>query len=161
MINLKEKLETQSESSNENVIISNSEKNLVIDHAPIQNEELIDNIKLSFNKLLIKYKDNKIILSTLERIICNQIPFILEKQNVSYNLSNNNDEIIKKFVSKFISNNYVQYYYIEESDTFIQYLCYDSSDVNYNKADNFSYKEISESNIYQLQTDKNIDSGER
>lgn len=149
MINLKEKLEAQSESSNENVIISNSEKNLVIDHAPIQNEELIDNIKLSFNKLLIKYKDNKIILSTLERIICNQIPFILEKQNVSYNLSNNNDEIIKKFVSKFISNNYVQYYYIEESDTFIQYLCYDSSDVNYNKADNFSYKEISESNIYQ------------
>ena len=98
MINLKEKLEAQSESSNENVIISNSEKNLVIDHAPIQNEELIDNIKLSFNKLLIKYKDNKIILSTLERIICNQIPFILEKQNVSYNLSNNNDEIIKKFV---------------------------------------------------------------
>ena len=149
MINLKEKLEAQSESSNENVIISNSENNLVIDHAPIQNEELIDNIQLSFNKLLIKYKDNKIILSTLERIICNQIPFILEKQNVSYNLSNNNDEIIKKFVSKFISNNYVQYYYIEESDTFIQYLCYDSSDVNYNKADNFSYKEISESNIYQ------------
>ena len=149
MINLKEKLEAQSESSNENVIISNSENNIVIDHAPIQNEELIDNIQLSFNKLLIKYKDNKIILSTLERIICNQIPFILEKQNVSYNLSNNNDEIIKKFVSKFISNNYVQYYYIEESDTFIQYLCYDSSDVNYNKADNFSYKEISESNIYQ------------
>ena len=58
-------------------------------------------------------------------------------------------KLLRNLFSKFISNNYVQYYYIEESDTFIQYLCYDSSDVNYNKADNFSYKEISESNIYQ------------
>ena len=116
MINLKEK-EKQSESSNENVIISNSENNLVIDHAPIQNEELIDNIQLSFNKLLIKYKDNKIIFH-IGRIIY----LLYKKQNVSYNLSNNNEKSLKNLFLIYF-NNYVQYYYIKI--TFIQYLCYE------------------------------------
>jgi hypothetical protein len=85
----------------------------------------IDELKHSFSKLLDTYKSDKEALKKIENVICNSLPNkIKECEIINIQRQNRKDylhEVSEKFINNFLGQKENMYFYISNSNIFINY----------------------------------------
>ena len=85
----------------------------------------IDDLKKTFSKLLDTYKNDTQALKKIENVICNSLPNkIKEHEIINIQRQNRKEylhEVSEKFINNFLAQKENMYFYISNSNIFINY----------------------------------------